>query len=214
MTMLSFKSNFFSVIARAKRKSRSVDSRMRPAFSHGISRRFCFFVCCSTVFLLLCSCAGNKETNIAGDVHSIESVPFFPQEDYQCGPASLAIVLNFWGIDVSPHDITREIFSKSAGGTLNIDMVLYAKRTGLYADQYRGDKEDLKKYIDAGMPVIVLVDYGFSLYQANHFMVIVGYNDQGVVVDSGRKKNLFILWNDFLKTWKKTNFWTLLIKKP
>lgn len=162
--------------------------------------------------LFLFSCVNVKEIDIPGDVHIIENVPFFPQEDYQCGPASLAIVLNFWGIDVTPYDIAREIFSKTAGGTLNIDMVLYANKRGLKAVQYRGSAGDLKKNIDSGFPVIVLVDYGFSLYQVNHFMVIIGYNEQGVMVDSGRKKNAFISWNDFLKTWEKTGFWTLLIK--
>ncbi len=163
--------------------------------------------------IFLFSCVSVKETDMPGNIHMIENVPFFPQEDYQCGPASLGIVLNFWGIDAPPGDIAREIFSKNAGGTLNIDMVLYANKRGLEADQYRGNTGDLKRNIDSVFPVIVLVDYGFSLYQANHFMVVVGYNEQGVLVDSGRKKNSFIPWKDFIKTWEKTGFWTLLIKK-
>jgi predicted double-glycine peptidase len=176
--------------------------------------RFCCFLFGCVACLSLSSCAGFKEMDMSGDIHKVYDVPFFPQEDYQCGPASLAIVLNFWGIDVTPDDIARDIFSKTARGTLNIDMVLYANRTGLYSAQYEGNVKDLRKNIDSGFPVIVLVDYGFSLYHANHFMVIIGYNDRGVLADSGRKRNLFILWDDFLKAWKRGGFWTLLIKKP
>jgi ABC-type bacteriocin/lantibiotic exporter with double-glycine peptidase domain len=143
----------------------------------------------------------------------IENVPFYPQETYQCGPVSLAGVLNYLGINITPDDIAEEIFSESARGTLNIDMVLYAQRKGLNAIQYKGSMEDLKKNVESGYPVIVLVDYGFSLYQVNHFMVVVGYNEHGVIVNSGKDKGKFISTEDFLKAWRKTNYWTLLIKK-
>ncbi len=144
--------------------------------------------------------------------HTIEKIPFFPQEDYQCGPASLAMVLNYWGAYVTPDDIAREIFSESARGTLTIDMVLYAQGKGLSASQYKGGAEDLKKNIDSGYPVIVLVDYGFSIYQKNHFMVVKGYNEHGVIVNSGRNMDKFIPEKDFLKIWRRADFWTLLIK--
>ncbi|BCB96718.1 peptidase C39 [Dissulfurispira thermophila] len=143
----------------------------------------------------------------------INAVPFYPQEDYQCGPASLAGVLNYWGISVAPDDVARDIYSASARGTLNIDMVLYASKIGLYALQYIGNWDDLKKNINNGYPMIVLVDYGFSVYQANHFMVVVGYNDKGVIVNSGKTEHMFIDKEKFLKIWKRTNYWTLLIKQ-
>jgi len=163
------------------------------------------------IVLLLHSCATANRIPQAGNTRIVENVPFHSQEAYQCGPSSLAGVLNYWGIDVTPDEIAKEIFSESARGTLNIDMVLYAQRKGLNAAQYRGTIEDLKKNIDLGYPVLVLVDYGFSLYQANHFMVVVGYNEHGVIVNSGKKKELFISEEDFLKAWGKANYWTLLI---
>jgi hypothetical protein len=48
--------------------------------------------------------------------------------------------------------------------------------------------KDLKKNIDSGYPLIVLVDYGFWAFHSNHFMVVVGYNENGVIVNSGQKK--------------------------
>jgi predicted double-glycine peptidase len=161
---------------------------------------------------LLHSCATINEIPEAKNTRIIENVTFYPQETYQCGPASLAAVLNYWGVNITPEDIAKEIFSESARGTLNIDMVLYAQRKGMKAIQYKGSMEDLKKNIDSGFPVIVLVDYGFSVYQVNHFMVIVGYNEYGVIVNSGRNKEKFIPEEKFMKIWKRTNYWTLLIK--
>ena len=143
----------------------------------------------------------------------IENVPFYPQETYHCGPASLAGVLNYWRIPAKPDDIAKDIFSENARGTLSIDMVMYAQKKDLFALQYKGSLEDLKKNIDAGYPLIVLVDYGISFYQANHVMVVIGYNGKGVIVNSGKDKNTFIANKDFLKAWKKADCWTLLIKK-
>ncbi|MDO8724316.1 MAG: C39 family peptidase [Syntrophales bacterium] len=102
--------------------------------------------------------------------------------------------------------------SKSAKGTLGLDMVLYARKKGLQVIQYRGNTKDIKKNIDLGYPVIVLVDYGFWLYQQNHFMVVVGYDENGIVINSGRDRHKVIPANDFLKPWERTGFWTLLIK--
>jgi len=50
-----------------------------------------------------------------------------------------------------------------------VDMGLYAEKKGLKAIQYAGSLEDLKRNIDSNYPLIVLVDYGFWVYQKNHF---------------------------------------------
>lgn len=146
------------------------------------------------------------------DLHLVRNVPFFPQEDYQCGPASLAAVLSYRGVSITPAEVARAVYSRSARGTLNIDMVLYAQSRGLRASQYKGGLDDLRAQIDAGRPLIVLVDYGFSVIRADHFMVVIGYNNEGVVVNSGRNEEEFIARDDFLKAWEKTGYWTLLVQ--
>jgi predicted double-glycine peptidase len=91
-------------------------------------------------------------------------------------------------------------------------MVLYAQKKGLLATQYEGNSGDVRTNVGSGHPIIVLVGYGFSIVQKNHFMVIIGYNDHGVIVNSGKDKRKFISEMDFLSSWEKTKFWTLLIK--
>ncbi len=164
------------------------------------------------LFFILPACSTH---NIQPNKNSvlIDNIPFYPQEVYQCGPASLAGVLNYWGVETKPEDIAKDIYSKSAKGTLNIDMVLYVNKKGLYPAQYSGGWDDLKQKIDNGYPLIVLVDYGFLSYQANHFMVVIGYNDAEVVVNSGLTEKIAIDKDKFLKIWKKTDFWTLWIKQ-
>ena len=142
----------------------------------------------------------------------IPNVPFYPQKDLQCGPASLAGVLNYWKVADTPEKIAKAIFIPSVRGTLTIDMLLYVQDKGMDALQYAGSLEDLKLKISNGYPVIVMVDYGFWLYHADHFMVVIGYTDNGVIVNSGKSEKVFIKNNTFLKQWSRANFWTLWIK--
>ncbi|MBM4333067.1 MAG: peptidase C39 family protein [Deltaproteobacteria bacterium] len=163
------------------------------------------------IILFVFSCAGPARFQESRGVRAIENVPFFPQEAYQCGPASLAGVLNFWGLKVSPEEIAADIYSKAAQGTLDVDMVFYAERKGLQARQYQGGWEDFKKSIDSGIPLIILVDYGFWVYQQNHFMVVIGYDENAVIAHSGKERNKVFPRGIFLKTWERANFWTLQI---
>ena len=165
------------------------------------------------LIIFIYSCASVNKINESGQYHVIANVPFFAQEMYQCGPASLAGVMNYWSAGITPDEIAKEIYSKSAGGTLDVDMVIYPQRKGMLAEQYSGGMDDLRKSIDAGHPLVVLVDYGFWVLQSNHFMVIIGYNERGVIANSGKEKAVFVAEKDFIKTWERAKFWTLLIKQ-
>lgn len=163
------------------------------------------------ILAFLASCTKTREVILSNTSQVIEGVPFYPQETYQCGPASLAGVLNYWGLNTSPEEIAEEIYSESAKGTLSVDMVLYAERRGLKARQHRGSFEDIRMSIDSGHPLVVLVDYGFWIYEQNHFMVVVGYDETGIIANSGRDPLKSIPMGNFMRSWERTDFWTLLI---
>lgn len=166
---------------------------------------------CFLILPLIFSCAGLPPNRDFKNARIIKNVPFYPQEAYQCGPASLAGVLNYWGFNNSPAEIAAEIYSQKAGGTLDVDMALYAEKKGLKAIQYVGSLEDLKRNIDSNYPLIVLVDYGFWVYQKNHFMVVVGYSGNGLIANSEKERHKVIPLGSFLKAWERTKFWTLRI---
>ena len=88
-----------------------------------ISRYFSCSIFLLLFATLLSCCAPDRVRGGSGRV--VEDVPFYPQERYQCGPASLASVLNYLGVKVSPEEIASDIYSKTAKGTLDIDMVSY-----------------------------------------------------------------------------------------
>ena len=39
----------------------------------------------------------------------LTEVPFFPQEEYQCGPAALAMALNAAGLSVTPESLIEQV---------------------------------------------------------------------------------------------------------
>jgi predicted double-glycine peptidase len=166
---------------------------------------------CFLILPLVFSCAGLHPNREFKTPRIIKDVPFYPQEAYQCGPASLAGVLNYWGLNISPAEIATEIYSQKARGTLDADMVFYAEKKGLRASQYQGSLEALKKNIDSNQPLIVLVDDGFWVYQNDHYMVAVGYDEGSLIVNSGKKQHQLIPLSRFLKSWERTKFWTLQI---
>ncbi|MGD8688119.1 MAG: C39 family peptidase [Syntrophobacterales bacterium] len=163
---------------------------------------------------LLSSCStGAKELEIARPSQAalIKDVPFFPQLDYQCGPASLAGVLNYYGDTVTPGEIAEAIYRQKIRGTVSLDMVLYARQRGFDSKWYEGSTDDIVRAVDSGSPLVVMIDLGFSLARAYHYMVITGYSSQGVIANSGTTPQKLISWERFMSQWERTHNWTLLV---
>jgi hypothetical protein len=177
---------------------------------------------CSPVWVLawflslLAACASLGGTPPKTSV-ILPDIPFFKQEDYQCGPTVLATVIDFWykrtgkGAWITPEQIVPEIYSPTARGVLGIDLEIYAQKQGFTGRQFAGNVADLRKAIDIGTPPIIFVDYGFGLYQRGHFMVVTGYGPEGIVVNSGSYENRFIPEKELERTWKKTGYWTFIL---
>jgi len=171
-------------------------------------------LCC---LLAACATARHSAPLPEGSV-IITGVPFFKQEDYQCGPASFATVVNYWyrkgntGRTLSLEEAVARTYSPSARGVLGIDLEINAGKLGFRAVGKAGTVEAVRRSVDQGAPVIILVDYGFSIYQRNHFMVVTGYGPDFVIVNSGRQESEIISNDDLDKIWKRTGYWSLIIK--
>jgi predicted double-glycine peptidase len=141
----------------------------------------------------------------------IDNVPFFAQSNFQCGPSSLAGILNYYGKNISPSQIAEQIFKEKVKGTLSIDIVLYTRNQGFIAEWYRGGLQDLIENIDNRIPLLVMIDIGLGPVQKPHYLVVVGYEPKGVIVNSGAHQHQIIPWNRFQNQWNRLNFWTLRI---
>jgi len=169
----------------------------------------------AAALLPLCACAGGRQAapppQAAEKPCLVAGVPFFPQKPAQCGPACLAGVLGHWNRPVSPDAVSAQVFSRRAGGSSTLDMVLYAKKQGLYAALIQGTPEALAASCSMGVPLIVMCDVGFWNIHKSHFMVVVGSGPGGVVVNAGREPKKLVSWDRFLKSWDRAGNFTLWI---
>jgi len=177
----------------------------------------CMAALAFSLFIALLGCMarpGGMTSDLPASIGSgkVKDVPFYSQLAFQCGPASLAGVLTFYGEDVTPDEVADAIFRKSIRGTVTIDMVLYARQKGFTARWYSGSVDDVRRSVDKGVPLIVMVDLGFANISNNHYMVVVGYSPEGVVVNSAKTREKLITWNHFLSRWDRTERWTLRIQ--
>ncbi|HEV8328657.1 MAG TPA: C39 family peptidase [Nitrospiraceae bacterium] len=141
-------------------------------------------------------------------------VPFFPDGTDQCGPATLASVLMYWGIPSEPAVIKAEIYRPQLGGTLPIDFLMAAEARGLQAEVSNGTLERLKAELDAHHPVVALLNLGWVVFPQGHYVVITGYDErqQGVYMHSGLARDLFVPYTQFFSSWGKTGRWMLLLQ--
>ena len=88
--------------------------------------------------LLLTGCAATPQTDRLVDsipeslVKPVEltQVPFFPQEQYQCGPAALATLLSFQGQNVDLNELTRQIYIPERKGSLQLELITASRSHG------------------------------------------------------------------------------------
>jgi ABC-type bacteriocin/lantibiotic exporter with double-glycine peptidase domain len=141
------------------------------------------------------------------------AVPFFPEDSDQCGSVALASILAYWGKPAQPGHLRDELYLPAIRGSLPLDLLTAAKARGLDATSYRGNLSNVISEIDAGHPLIVLLDSGHWIFSQGHFLVITGYDAlrEGVYVHSGMNADLFLPYERLLNPWNKTNRWTLRV---
>lgn len=141
-------------------------------------------------------------------------VPFFPDGTDQCGPATLASILTYWGIPSEPAVLKAEIYRPQVGGTLPIDFLLAVEDRGLKANVSGGTLKRLKAELDAHHPVVALLNLGWLVFPQGHYVVITGYDErqQGVYMHSGLARDLFVPYAQLFSDWEKTGRWMLQVQ--
>ena len=179
-----------------------------------------FFVC---VLLGLAGCATPQVSQLdqrwpanLPAVVQIKDVPFFPQEQYHCGPAALAMVAQTAGVPVLPDDLIDQVYLPGRQGSLQVEMLAAGRRQGLLAYPLAPQLEDLLREVAGGNPVLVLQNLAFSFSPLWHYAVVIGFDRERntIMLHSGVTERLEMSLFTFERIWARGDYWSMVALQP
>ncbi len=144
----------------------------------------------------------------------LTAVPFFPQIEYQCGPAALATVLAHAGAQVAADDLTREVYIEGLKGSLQPELLGATRRHGFIPYVLEPNPGALVAELAARRPVLVLQNLGLERVPVWHYAVVVGVDGDDVILRSGAEQRRIERSTRFLRTWQRGANWALVAIPP
>lgn len=149
---------------------------------------------CLLLFLVCVSCATrtpvtDKLVRDKAESAHIEDVPVIRQEENHCGPATLAMVMQFHGKKISAEEAAGGLFHEKLKGSFFTEMKARARQEGFLVLEVN-DLQRVYAEVRAGNPVIVLQNNGFRFFPQWHFAVLRGMDFSGpdVFLNDGRDR--------------------------
>jgi tetratricopeptide (TPR) repeat protein len=171
--------------------------------------------------LALSGCATPPQTrqlfaDIPNDLPaSIEltDTPFFPQQQYQCGPAALATVLSAHSVEVTPEKLVDEVYVPALQGSLPEEMTATARRYRMLAYPLPHSLTSLLTEVAHGNPVLVMQNLGNAWFENWHFAVVIGYDlgKREIILRSGTTARWRTTLAVFERTWSRSDYWALVV---
>lgn len=201
---------------------------MRAAFCRATERarhRAGFFVAAATAAaVLLGGCVSMPQSEAlqasapAGLAPRAEltGVPFHQQDDFLCGPASLAMVFGAAGVPASVEALTPLVYLPGRQGSLQAEMLGATRRNGLVAHTLAPRLESLLREIAAGTPAVALLNFGSRFLPLWHYAVVVGYDLEAreIVLRSGSSERKAVPLGLFEFLWQDAGHWAMLALAP
>jgi hypothetical protein len=172
---------------------------------------------CSTLDPLIPQTVGLRTDWPAGVARQVEltQVPFFPQDEYQCGPAALATAMTYSGVRTLPDALVNEVWLPSRRGSLQLEMLATPRRHGRVTYRLDPRYTDLLREVAAGNPVVVLQDVG-PMFTQWHYAVVNGFDyDTGtILLRSGVQARQEMSFTAFERTWIPGKYWAMVVTPP
>lgn len=175
------------------------------------------------ILLLFYGCASStpQADKALGDMGAlpsraiVEDVPFFLQTEGTCGPATLAMTLNWAGIETTMEEVEESAFSPESNGSYQMVMISAARRNKAMALPIAG-MQSLLTEVANGHPVIVFENLGFDWLPQWHYATVFGYDlkKQVVHTHSGAEANKVWDIRKFERSWKLGDYWGMVILPP
>lgn len=186
-------------------------------------RRAGQLACALFLLALLGGCASTPQTRLLlqepPDIPprvELTEVPYFPQLEFHCGPAALAGIINYLGVEVQPEQIAELVYVPELKGSLQVEVVAAARQFDLLPVQLDGRLESLLREVAAGNPVFVLQNLGLDVYPVWHYEILIGYDFDAreMILRSGKRRRIARDFGLFEKTWRRAGNWALVLTPP
>ena len=152
----------------------------------------------------------------AQSVVELTDTPFFPQRDYQCGPAALATVLAASGVHVTADELVGRVYLPGRKGSLQPELLATSRSFDRLPYVLEPALPALLTEVTAGHPVLVLQNYGLESVPFWHYAVVVGFDAarDRIVLRSGTEERLEMSARRFLGTWERADHWAIAVLPP
>jgi tetratricopeptide (TPR) repeat protein len=146
----------------------------------------------------------------------LADTPFFPQDKYQCGPASLAMVLGASSVSVTPEALVPMVYLPGRKGSLQVEMQAAPRKFSRLAYPLSRNPVAILAELNAGRPVLVLHNYGLPFLPRWHYAVVVGYDaaTDKFILRSGKKARQEWRARTFMVAWHNGGRWALVVLRP
>jgi hypothetical protein len=157
---------------------------------------------------------GSASVPVAANL--VDTVPFHPQTDYQCGPAALATVLGASGVAIAPEALAPQVYLPARQGSLQVELLGAARRAGRIPYVLDASPDALWDELQGGRPVLVLQNLWVRSLPKWHYAVLVGTESarNRVVLNSGDRRGLRMRNSAFLRTWEWGGRWAMVTLAP
>jgi tetratricopeptide (TPR) repeat protein len=166
--------------------------------------------------LLIAGCAAGPELQELRKQNSITELadtPFFPQDEYQCGPAALATVLVSAGVNVTPLDLVSQIYIPDRRGSLQAELLSATRRNNRVPYVMQNAVAPILDMLSDGHPVLVLQNLGWERWPIWHYAVLIGFDAEKEVflLRSGTTQRLRSSARSFLASWDRGGRWAMAV---
>ena len=146
----------------------------------------------------------------------LKHVPFYAQDDFECGPASLAMAATAAGLTLRPEQLVEQVYLPGRKGSLQLEMLAAGRRQGLLAYPLAPRLDSVLREVAAGHPVIVFQNLSLPIYPVWHYAVVIGFERarQTLLLHSGRTEFLEMSLATFEHTWARGQHWSMVLLPP
>lgn len=178
-----------------------------------------YFLLCVTL-LFFTGCVSKNYDYLSSDKSIVPSkkleLATYPQEEYFCGPSSMATLLTHQHIEFVYGDVIGSTFTPELKGTLQVEMKATARRYGLIPYEINPNLAAVLGEVSNNRPVLVLFNLGLDSIPVWHYSVVTGFNkaSKEIFLTGTKNTQTWMSFDEFERFFGRGGSWAIVALKP